>query len=443
METVGKAVNYIRLGAFPLAYGLVGALIGGTLNRIMIAELGFAATWVGIFFAVPLLVSPLRVWLGYRSDGFPLFGKRREPYLLLGALIIGVGVIFAVRLALSAAPSSFTSILGVLVSFLAYGIGRNLAHNTFQALLADTFSETARPRAVTIYEVVTLLGLVMGAGGLGRALESFDPNRLISVSLGVAVVVLVLTLLASFRQEKRTEIELKATEKAREIPFGQVVREVVIADPQVRLFFILVLLTFIGTLAQDVFLEPYGALVLDMSVGATTRLSSFWGLGVMASMLLSGLVLINLLGYMRILQAGLVVSILVFIGVITSGAIANANLFRILVLIMGLGTGLAGAGMLTGVINFTTKIRAGMLMGVWGMANMVGHALGSIIGGGVVDTVLLLTGQNAMLAYSAVFSIEVLLLLVAFALSTRFQPERARAKIEQAETIGVEFSPAT
>ncbi len=109
---------------------------------------------------------------------------------------------------------------------------------------------------------------------------------------------------------------------------------------------------------------------------------------------------------------------------------------------MGLGTGLAGAGMLTGVINFTTKIRAGMLMGVWGMANMVGHALGSIIGGGVVDTVLRLTGQNAMLAYSAVFSIEVVLLIVALILSMRFQPEAARAKIEQQETIGVVPSPA-
>jgi BCD family chlorophyll transporter-like MFS transporter len=442
MKTVIKIVNYIRLGAFPLAYGLVGALIGGTLNRIMIAELGFAATWVGIFFAVPLLVSPLRVWLGYRSDGFPIFGKRREPYMLLGAIIIGVGVIFAVRLALSSTPASVTGIIGVLISFLAYGVGRNLAHNTFQALLADTFSEKARPRAVTIYEVVTLLGLVMGAGGLGSALETFDPGRLISVSMVVAIVVLGLTVLASLGQEKRSEVEVKATEKARETPFGQVLREVVIADPQVRLFFILVLLTFIGTLAQDVFLEPYGALVLNMPVGATTRLTSFWGLGVMASMLLSGIVLINLFGYMRVLRAGLVVSIFVFIGVIASGAIASINLFRILVLIMGLGTGLAGAGMLTGVINFTTKIRAGMLMGVWGMANMVGHALGSIIWGGVVDTVLRLTDQNSMLAYSAVFSIEVLLLIVALILSTRFQPEAARAKIEQVETIGAVPSPA-
>ena len=72
-----------------------------------------------------------------------------------------------------------------------------------------------------------------------------------------------------------------------------------------------------------------------------------------------------------------------------------------------MGTGLAGAGMLTGVINFTTAIRAGMLLGVWGMANMVGHALGSLMGGGVVDIMLSLTSGNALLAYSTVFALEI------------------------------------
>jgi BCD family chlorophyll transporter-like MFS transporter len=219
-------------------------------------------------------------------------------------------------------------------------------------------------------------------------------------------------------------------------------REIVLADPQVRLFFVLVLLTFIGTLAQDVLLEPYGALVLGMPVGATTRLTAFWGLGVMASMLLAGMFLINLLGYMRVLRIGLIGSIFVFAGVIAVGAVGNPNLFRILVLFMGLGTGLAGAGMLTGVINFTTSIRAGMLLGVWGMANMVGHALGSLMGGGVVDIMLALSNGNALLAYSTVFALEIGFLVTAVVLSLRFNPQTSLAQIE-AEVVlptGVESS---
>jgi len=82
---VVRTLNNSRLALFSIAYGLSGALIGGTLNRIMIAELGLPATLVAFFFAIPLLVSPVRVWLGYRSDGYPIFGKRREPYIIFGA----------------------------------------------------------------------------------------------------------------------------------------------------------------------------------------------------------------------------------------------------------------------------------------------------------------------------------------------------------------------
>ena len=67
MKTVVRILNYIRLALFPIGYGLTGALIGGTLNRIMIADIGLPASLVGLFFAIPLIISPLRVWLGYLS----------------------------------------------------------------------------------------------------------------------------------------------------------------------------------------------------------------------------------------------------------------------------------------------------------------------------------------------------------------------------------------
>ena len=86
-----RYLNNTRLAFFSIAYGLSGALIGGTLNRIMIAELGLPASLVAFFFAVPLLISPVRVWLGYRSDGYPIFGKRREPYIIFGAIGHRVG----------------------------------------------------------------------------------------------------------------------------------------------------------------------------------------------------------------------------------------------------------------------------------------------------------------------------------------------------------------
>jgi BCD family chlorophyll transporter-like MFS transporter len=429
-----RYLNNARLALFSIAYGLSGALIGGTLNRIMIAELGLPASLVAFFFAVPLLVSPVRVWLGYRSDGFPVFGKRREPYIVLGALTIGLGIIAASNIAVQPAKVSALLVLSGTLSFILYGLGRNLAHNTYQALISDRYTGTYRTRAVTFYEVATLLGAVMGAGFIGKALETYDPAKLLGVATGVAVAVFLLAVFAAIGQESKNHVVEAASEQARKISFQQVLRDVVFADPQVRILFTLVIFTFIGTLAQDALLEPYGALVLGMSVGDTTRLTMYWGLGVLASMLMSGLFLIKWLGFMKLMRTGIIASILVFIGLIVTGMMGNSGIFKGLVFVMGLGTGLAGAGMLSSIISFTTPIRAGMLMGVWGVANMVGHAVGNLTGGILVDSVRLATG-SAALAYYSLFGMEAVMLCVALYLSTRLDLNASRAHTEEAEIL--------
>lgn len=429
-----RYLNNARLALFSIAYGLSGALIGGTLNRIMIADLGLPASLVAFFFAVPLIISPVRVWLGYRSDGFPIFGKRREPYIVLGAIGIGLGIIAASSITAGATNATALFVLSGILSFLLYGLGRNLAHNTYQALISDRYTGTYRTRAVTFYEVATLLGSVMGAGFIGKALETFEPAKLMSVSIGVAVVILVLAILASFGQEEKNQVVQTAAEQARKLPFQQVLRDVVLADPQVRMLFTLVIFTFIGTLAQDALLEPYGGLVLGMSVGETTRLTMYWGLGVLASMLLSGIFLIKWLGHMNLMRTGIIVSILVFVGLIVTGIAGNASIFKNLVFIMGLGTGLAGAGMLSSIISFTTPIRAGMLMGVWGVANMLGHAVGNLFGGAIVDGVRFATG-SALTAYSSLFAMEAVMLGIALYLTTKLDVNTAKARAEETEVL--------
>lgn len=435
MSKVWSFLNSLRLALFSIAYGIMGALVGGTLNRLLVAELGLPLTLVGFFFAIPLLTSPIRVWLGHYSDAHPVFGKRRESYIWAGSLLAALGV---VSVALTTA-NSLTPTTGILfamfMAFVVYGFGRNLAHNSFQALLAERFSGGSK-RYITLFEVATLFGSVMGAGAIGSMLETYDPARLMNVATAVGILVIVLAVTASIRQESPA---MTATaEQARQKNFGRAIQELVIADPQVRLFFVLVLFTFIGTLAQDVLLEPYGALVLKMSVGETTRLTAFWGIGVLISMLLSGTILLKWLSYKVILRTGLVVSLLTFVGLVVIGLMGNPGIFRPLVLLMGLGTGLAGAGMLTGVISFTTPLRAGMLMGVWGMANLLGRASGSLMGGAIVDSVTALSG-SAFTAYATVFAMEALMLVIALVLSFQLQIDDALA---QQEVRGMEFSAA-
>lgn len=427
MKQIIGILNVLRLGGFALGYGLTGALIGGTLNRIMVADIGLPISLVGLFFAVPMLVTPLRVWLGYRSDAYALFGKRREAYILFGAGIIAAAILSTIFLTVNASPDAL--IIGaMLIAFTLYGFGRNLAHNSFQALLADKFSDNAKRRAITLYEVVTLLGMVMGAGGLGKFLETYEPERLITVGIGVVVVMFVLTLLAVLSNEPAVKTENIA--QAREISFGEALRQIVLADMQIRSFFIIIMFTIVGTLAQDVILEPYGALVLNMSVGDTTRLTSYWGIGVVIAMLTSGLFLVRYIDFTNLLRTGLAFSALAFVGVILTGLNGQAALFSQLVFVMGLGTGIAGAGMLSGFISLTTAARAGFLMGIWGIANMLGRALGSLMGGSIVEIIYRSTG-NAFAAYAVVFGVEILMLLTAFGLSFRLgvvKSEKAEAE---------------
>jgi BCD family chlorophyll transporter-like MFS transporter len=419
------------MALFPLSYGMVGALMGSTLNRVMIADIGFTALWVGLFFALPDLVAPVRVWLGYRSDGFPIRGKRREPYILLGALVVGLSVVLVTRLATMGGTDNVLLLAAVAFMFAVYGVGRNLEHNSWQALLSDRFDGQARSRAITAYEVATVLGLIVGAGIIGQLLGDYDAGQLMSVAVALAAVAFVLALIAVLGNEPRpVEVGRLATH-VREQSFRQTLREIVLADPQVRLFFVLVLFAFVGTLAQDVFLEPYGGLVLGMDVGQTTQLTVFWGLGLMAAMLLSGWVLIRWLGHMTVLRVGLALTILVFGGVLLAGRSGNVALFRALVLVMGLGTGMAGAGMLTIVINFTSVLRAGLLLGVWGVANQLGRAAGSLMGGGVLTAVQGVTGDT-FTAYAVVFTLEIVMLLVALFLSFRLDVAASRARREEA-----------
>jgi BCD family chlorophyll transporter-like MFS transporter len=146
-------------------------------------------------------------------------------------------------------------------------------------------------------------------------------------------------------------------------------------------------------------------------------------------MLLSGLLLLRWLGALRLMRLGLGLSIMVFSGVAAAGLAGAPESFRWLVLGLGFCAGLTGAGMLSSVVEFTTPERAGLLMGVWGMANMLGHAVGSLMGGVIVDTLRLATG-SALVAYTGLFVFEVALLVAALGLSLGLSPARTRAQAE-------------
>jgi BCD family chlorophyll transporter-like MFS transporter len=421
-------LQLIRLAGLPLGLTLLSILAGSLINRVMVVELGLPVILAGLFLAVPLLVSPVRIWLGHLSDAYPIRGRRREPYLVLGALLSGSGVALAVALVVATpAPVSAGSAL-ILLGLLSYGIGRNLTGNTFQALLTDRFSSgVPRARAANLYEVVKISGLVVGAGLLSLVLQPYSAERLVLIVALVAALSVLLSVIGAVGQEPRTGELREASEQARQTAFWRNFRTLVWDDPQARLFFIVILLTVLGTQMQDVLMEPYAGLVLGMDVAATTRLTMFWGLGALASILLSGLILISWLGLARLYQLGIGLLLPLFALVVLAGVIRSPLLLQLAVVALGLSSGLAAASLLAQAMELTNARSAGLLLGVWGLGFQLGRALASLIGSGLVDVMNLLTDRAPLLAYGVAFGVECGLLAMALLAFRRLHMRSARA----------------
>ena len=58
----------LRLSLFQISVGMGLVLLNGTLNRVMIVELGIGAALVSAMVAIPILFAPMRALVGHRSD---------------------------------------------------------------------------------------------------------------------------------------------------------------------------------------------------------------------------------------------------------------------------------------------------------------------------------------------------------------------------------------
>ena len=78
----------LRLSLFQVSVGMAVVLLIGTLNRVMIVELGVPAWLVAVMVSLPLVFAPFRAVIGFRSDTHrSVLGWRRVPYIWMGTLI--------------------------------------------------------------------------------------------------------------------------------------------------------------------------------------------------------------------------------------------------------------------------------------------------------------------------------------------------------------------
>ncbi|MEL6677408.1 MAG: PucC family protein [Pseudomonadota bacterium] len=444
----------LRLSLFQVSVGMATVLLMGTLNRVMIVELGIAAWLIALMAALPVLIAPFRAVLGFRSDTYKsAIGWKRVPYLWFGSLwqFGGLAIMPFALIVLSGDQTlgpDWAGHAGAALAFLMTGLGLHMTQTAGLALATDLADEETRPRVVAFLYVMLLVGMGASALVFGWLLADFNKIQLIRVIQGAAVATLAFNLVALWKQE--VVRPMSRDERAEPRPaFTDALEDLLRGGRAGRLL----LAVFLGTMGfsmQDILLEPYGGEILGLTVSETTGLTALWALGALVGFGLSARWMSRDVDPIRIAALGIVVGVFSFSAVIFAGPLQSGLLFGTGATLIGLGGGLfAVSTLVTAMALKTEGTGAGLALGLWGAAAATATGVGVASGGILRDAVTRLaeTGllgpamSDPAVGYSTVYHIEIGLLfitLIALGPLTR----RGRPTHDKASKIGLAEFPA-
>ncbi len=415
----------LRLSLFQVTVGMAMVLLYGTLNRVMVVELAVPAWLVALMVSLPMVFAPLRALIGHRSDyHHSAFGLRRIPYIWMGSMLQFAGfTIMPFAILLLSDPGNEFALLGTIaaaVAFLLVGAGLHTIQTAGLALATDLAPPEKRPRVVALLYVTLLLGMVVSALSFGHALKNFSPGALIAVVQAVAALTLLLNLIALWKQEA---IDIKrAIAQIPRPPFRESWQEFMRGGNASRLL-IAVGLGTAGFSMQEILLEPYGAQVLGLTVAQTTTLTAILAGGTLAAFALSAYLLTHGRDSFRLATYGAAIGAMALGFVIFAAVFDSPAVFRIGTVMIGFGTGLFGVGTLTAAMGMAERAHTGLALGAWGAVQATSAGAGIALGGALRDVGSHFLANGALgaklsspsLAYSFVYSLEVVLLIGALA----------------------------
>lgn len=419
----------LRLSLFQVTVGMSAALMVGTLNRVMIVELGVAAWLVALMVAIPLLVAPFRAVTGFRSDTHrSAFGWRRVPFIWTGTMLQFAGLSFMpfALLVLSGQGTIPTpdwlnqGIAGL--SFLLVGIGLQTSQTAGLALATDLADEPTRPRVVALMYVMLLLGMVGSSFAFSLMLQDFTPKKMIQVVQGHAVLTLVLNAIALWKQEARDPARAAAL-KLEHVPAFKDAWQRFISNGKARRFLTMVA---VGTAAfnmQDIVLEPYGGEILKLSVSSTTMLTALLASGSLVAFAVASRKLSSGIDPCRLAAYGVVCGLPGFSAVIFAAPLDATWMFYAGVFCIGFGAGLFSVSTLAAAMGMEGKEFVGLALGAWGAVQATAAGLAIAFGGAARDFVSSLAQQGSLgtamavpvTGYSFVYYTEICLLFVTLA----------------------------
>ena len=202
------------------------------------------------------------------------------------------------------------------------------------------------------------------------------------------------------------------------------------AIPQASRFLGVLCLFSFSMFLNDAVLEPYGAAVFGMSVCATTALNALIALGFFAGLGLSGFVLIQRYGSIRIARLGAVLAAAALALMLLAGVDASIPLLRLSVALFGLSLGVCINACLSLMFSFVQPGHTGFLLGVWGAGYAYSCGLATISGGGLLTALKAFNGGDSAGAYSGVFALQMLCFLAAAWMTRRLDVSGFRARVQ-------------
>ncbi len=432
-------------------------LLVGTLNRVMIVELGVPASLVGIMIALPLVFAPFRALIGFRSDHHRSeLGWRRVPFIWRGTLVQfgGFAIMPFALLVLSgqgeaASAPAWVGQGAAAIAFLLVGAGVHTVQTAGLALATDLTPQASHPKVVGLMYVMLLLGMIASALIFGAALVDFSPGRLVQVLQAAAVATLILNTVAMWKQEVRRPPR-GAQPPALDPSFIDSWKAFCRGDRAVHYLVII----GVGTLAfgmADVLLEPFGGHVLGMGVAETTRLTALFALG--------GLTGFGLASYVlgaegsdpnRITVAGGLVGVPAFALVMVAGPMDLIGPFLVGNYLIGLGAALFAHGTLTATMNRAPKDQVGLALGAWGSVQATAAGVAIALSGAFRDLIKALVGPSGGIwgfdaiasSYMLVFGIEIVLLLLMIAIALPLLRRGQSGRVDAAAAAATDSSDA-
>jgi MFS transporter, BCD family, chlorophyll transporter len=417
----------LRLSLFQVSVGMALVLLVGTLNRVMIVELGVSAALVGIMISLPLIFAPFRALIGFRSDTHSsALGWRRVPYMWRGTMVQFGGLAlmpFALLVLAGGGESAdappWIGQVGAGLAFLLVGAGLHMTQTVGLALATDLAPVEKQPKVVGLMYVMLLVGMVASALIFGALLVDFSPLRLVQVIQGSALATILLNIVALWKQEPRRPNRAFAANAAPAARprFSDAWSQFVQGERAVRRL----VAVGLGTMAfgmSDVLLEPYGGQVLGMAVGTTTALTATLAIGGLFGFGLASRVLSRGADPFRMASYGAAVGLPAFAALIASAPLAAPGLFAFGTFLIGFGAGLFGHGTLTATMNLAPKSQAGLALGAWGAVQASAAGVAVAFGSIVYELVAASTFGaqfGKATGYAVVYAIEIALLVAALA----------------------------